>query len=420
MKLDITQCRSAKNATAPRGLRRSARVSSISYSSSRSSWSEQQSSSASCAGEYVPKISSFFTISSPQGIFHVAETSKKTEVSSQGRSITDVEVTSERLRTENFVKEKRVSLTSQRSFNGIERNIIQKRSISAELSRKAELDSGPSWKIEALIEPRVLNRTSSCTTIGRKRVVGVDDLLSQEFELPLCGSPSTPKCSSPSTPSNKFDPDYSPRKRFAPPRTPSTCLDRSPSALVKVSDLGKLRAPGSNIQSHCSQNLCLKFGLDSFYEGCSSDSPLEEIPFDLLLQIVCHLDHDDLRPVSLVCKRLLKAVLIAQECHFCFMTPRMKKKGKRMQMFPSSEERISHKNAVQTFLCPPTPNAPKHSARPAELRYCKKSPFEPCLTESQLSPMGICDFKTFGLGTMPHRVLFDEDELCEAIAQNSL
>ncbi|KAI5082013.1 hypothetical protein GOP47_0001756 [Adiantum capillus-veneris] len=65
-----------------------------------------------------------------------------------------------------------------------------------------------------------------------------------------------------------------------------------------------------------------------------------------------------------------------------------------------------------TFIRPPTPNAPRHSTRPADLRFSVVCPFASTFPELE-SPVVAADAtsKIARIGTVPHRVLFDEDEL---------
>lgn len=452
MKLNVAQCRSAKKTAAPRGLRRSVRNSSS--SASCFSLTQQEKIAEFYAGAHCLPVS---TLPSPSKAerrrdFHSRQgkirQSKKHEVTKksslpfqdfeqkqQRSSKLEALVESHLCRKSSFNLENdgilTTMLTKQRSFKK-ESNVLTKqgslkqentglakqRSFKLEASNEACINRQTSLKIEALIEPRVLSRTYSCTTIGRKRVVGVDDL-SHEIDFPDCNSPSSP--------SSIWEPEFSPRKKFASPRTPSTCLDRSPSASLTVSELecspkwnfSVPQTPSTPTASHTSY--CLDLG-DEEYGG---DSQLEELPFDLLLRIVCSLEHDDLRPVSLVCKRLMKAVCIAQRYHFSFTTPHREKKGKSAQLYLSDEGQLTLKGGLAgTFIRPPTPNAPKHSTRPAELRFSHSEvfPFAPRLIQLESPPAAAHTRKSLRMtaGMVTHRVLFDEDELCEAVAQNTL
>ncbi|MCO5614917.1 hypothetical protein L7F22_069202 [Adiantum nelumboides] len=433
MKLNIAQCRSAKKNAAPRGLRRSTRI-----SSSSSSCLPQQPISDLCADSHCLKPLQLSTFSSPCNA-RKPRTSNKREVRRPSHSEGEVfqpnqlvnQITLESLldnqaprpfeshEIENggpLAKQRSFTLenffiTKQRSFKQENTGLAKQKSFNLDASRDAGISRQTSLKIEALIEPRSLSRTNSCTTIGRKRVVGVDDF-SQELDFPNCGSP---------TPSSISEHDFSPRKKFASPRTSLTCLDRSPSASLTISELECLHkecfSPPSTPSTPTSQ---LHLGL-ALYEEFDGDSLLEELPFDLLLRIVCCLEHDDLRPVSLACKRLLRAVTIAQRCHFSYTTPNRAKEGKSAQIYLSSDEQMASQGTLaRTFIRPPTPNAPRHSTRPAELRFGDVCPFASGFSELESPVLAEHTTKPLRMGTAPHRVLFDEDELCEAVAQNSL
>ncbi|XP_062144598.1 F-box protein At4g35930-like isoform X2 [Alnus glutinosa] len=57
--------------------------------------------------------------------------------------------------------------------------------------------------------------------------------------------------------------------------------------------------------------------------GTQSESQLESLPKELLVKIICHLHHDQLRAVFHVSnKRIRKAVLCARRTHFNYTTPR--------------------------------------------------------------------------------------------------
>ncbi|XP_059439522.1 F-box protein At4g35930-like isoform X2 [Corylus avellana] len=56
--------------------------------------------------------------------------------------------------------------------------------------------------------------------------------------------------------------------------------------------------------------------------GARSESRLESLPMELLFKIVCHLPHDQLKPVFHVSKRIREAVQTAKKTHFDYTTPR--------------------------------------------------------------------------------------------------
>ncbi|KAH7331252.1 hypothetical protein KP509_20G022300 [Ceratopteris richardii] len=421
----MSQCRSAKKSSAPRSLRRSARISSSSSSSSSSSWLECQN-SAELRQSLPPPICASFSTFAEDANTDNAEAEQQTVRDSllgclrvQASHANDVGGVLECLSKERPVNQIKSFLRSQRSFSQKntcirasrecfgQRNakLCKQRSFNPMLLRGVEQKSK-----ELLIERRTLSRTSSCTTIGRKRILGVDDF-SQEFELPCCNSPATPL--------DSLEHDFSPRKKFAYPRTPSSCLDRSPSAAQRASASEILRTwSNPTAQSDPKGTPLANVSLTSPEECCDCESVLEELPFDLLLRIVCCLEHDDLRFVSLVCKRLYRAVTIAKQTHFCFRTPHREKRGRMVKIYLSQDDQSpSQRGLSKAFVCPSTPSAPKHSARPAGRRLGNDNPFESCLGKLEPFPMDV-DYTNYSkplrMDTVPHRVLFEEDEICEA------
>ncbi|XP_022892247.1 F-box protein At1g61340-like [Olea europaea var. sylvestris] len=59
---------------------------------------------------------------------------------------------------------------------------------------------------------------------------------------------------------------------------------------------------------------------DSFF--CSDKSILEALPQDVLIRILCGVEHDDLKRLVFVSKTLRDATLIAKQWHFAYSTPR--------------------------------------------------------------------------------------------------
>ncbi|XP_059440017.1 F-box protein At4g35930-like [Corylus avellana] len=53
----------------------------------------------------------------------------------------------------------------------------------------------------------------------------------------------------------------------------------------------------------------------------SESRGLESLPMVLLVKIVCHLPHDQLKPVFHVSKRIREAVQTAKQTHFNYTTP---------------------------------------------------------------------------------------------------
>ncbi|XP_057421686.1 F-box protein At4g35930 [Lotus japonicus] len=164
-------------------------------------------------------------------------------------------------------------------------------------------------------------------------------------------------------------------------------------------------------------------------EEPQSDSRLESLPMDVLVKLLCHLHHDQLKAVFHVSRRIRKAVIVARQFHFNYTTPDRSRQELLSTMTPRP-------NDHWPFLCkgdgkgvrvpsPHTPKAPRHGPRPpsrlkvSEMRQVaavlfQESAFPPrCLVPSVI-PKPLCK------SLASTRVLFYEDELCQAVAQNKL
>ncbi|KAL1289299.1 hypothetical protein HN51_057755 [Arachis hypogaea] len=62
----------------------------------------------------------------------------------------------------------------------------------------------------------------------------------------------------------------------------------------------------------CSDKITLKF-------ECS---PLEALPLDILIKVVCGVEHEDLHRLFHVSKAIREAALVAKDLHFEYSTPR--------------------------------------------------------------------------------------------------
>ncbi|XVF18059.1 hypothetical protein REPUB_Repub10bG0179000 [Reevesia pubescens] len=189
-------------------------------------------------------------------------------------------------------------------------------------------------------------------------------------------------------------------------------------------------------------------------EDFESESRLESLPMDLLVKILCHLHHDQLRAVFHVSQRIRKAVslsfspsvcicgscyvtsyvywlqvCIARQFHFNYTTPDRSRQEMLSTMTPRPTEHwpFMSKGDGKSILMgsPHTPKAPKHGPRPpsrlkvTELRQIAAVLFQDsgfpsrCMVPSVL-PKPLCK------SLASNRVLFYEDELCQAVAQNKL
>ncbi|KAJ7953160.1 F-box protein [Quillaja saponaria] len=164
-------------------------------------------------------------------------------------------------------------------------------------------------------------------------------------------------------------------------------------------------------------------------EDCDSESRLESLPMDLLVKILCHLHHDQLRAVFHVSRRVRKAVMLAKQFHFNYTTPDRSRQELLSAMTPRPTEHwpFVSKGDGKALLIPSphTPKAPRHGPRPpsrlkiSEMRQVAAVLFQEsafpsrCMVPSVL-PKPLCK------SLASNRVLFYEDELCQAVAQNKL
>ncbi|CAA0809385.1 F-box protein [Striga hermonthica] len=166
------------------------------------------------------------------------------------------------------------------------------------------------------------------------------------------------------------------------------------------------------------------------YAGQSEcESRLESLPMDLLVKILCHLHHDQLRAVFHVSQKIRKAVVIARQFHFNYTTPDRSRQEMLNTVTPLPTDHwpfMSKRNGKGlSIVSPHTPKAPKHGPRPpsrlkftemrqiAAVLFQESSYSSRCFVPSVLQKP-LC--KSLG----SNRVLFYEDELCQAVAQNKL
>eukprot|EP01018_Ginkgo_biloba_P003308 Gb_30100 [translate_table: standard] len=146
-------------------------------------------------------------------------------------------------------------------------------------------------------------------------------------------------------------------------------------------------------------------------EQVNGESRLESLPLDLLVRILCYLHHDQLRAMFHVSQRIRKAVVVARRFHFNYTTP------------DRGRQELLNRGAVMQGVM--TPKAPRHGPRPpprlslAEMRQIAASLFQG--SSSILNgkkPPGLPRSSYRSLGS--HRVLFYEEELCQAVAHNTI
>uniref|UniRef100_A0A7N0ZWL8 F-box domain-containing protein n=1 Tax=Kalanchoe fedtschenkoi TaxID=63787 RepID=A0A7N0ZWL8_KALFE len=149
------------------------------------------------------------------------------------------------------------------------------------------------------------------------------------------------------------------------------------NVIVQTSSIGFPMRVSSPISGHADANhfnFHLKTPKTPFVKNPSSDSVLESLPMDILVKVVCHLHHDQLKPVFHVSQRLREAVILARQFHFNYKTPDRSRQGLLRLHTPNSTEHRPFKgkgNAKSVRISSPrTPKAPKRGPRPpSRLKY---------------------------------------------------
>ncbi|XP_057860814.1 F-box protein At4g35930 isoform X1 [Cryptomeria japonica] len=244
-----------------------------------------------------------------------------------------------------------------------------------------------------LRDARINTRASSCTAIGRKRVLVVD-------YAKINGSSNS---SGEKGAANAAATGEESKVHLASPQKKMFFFPNNPSTPVTP----KTPTPQDEAQ-------------DSQLE-----SRLESLPVDLLLRILCLLHHDQLKTVFHVSQRLRKAALVARQCYFNYTTPDRSRQEMLRLTTPRPDEHWPFLDGVGFTKCPLTPKAPRHDQRPplrlslAEMRQISASLFQgPSSRLYRTKPPGL---PRPGSRYLPsHRVLFNEDELCQAVSQNTL
>ncbi|XP_024363372.1 uncharacterized protein [Physcomitrium patens] len=217
---------------------------------------------------------------------------------------------------------------------------------------------------------------------------------SSALEVANVTDSTAPSLSSPVPTLQVFGPAYPQRKKLVAPRTP----------LTPASQLTVVRDPMHEVDF-----------------PSQSESPLEGLPVELLVHIVCRLHHDQLKPVFHVCRSLQEAVNIAREMHFNFTTPDFERQ-KTISLCTPKRYRdfyLSFSEAPGGVLDvrPPTPQAPRHGPKPPHVRIPlseMKTVVAPLFQgprDTPHRPPGLPrpTFKAIA----SHRVLFNEAEFCQ-------
>ncbi|XP_057860815.1 F-box protein At4g35930 isoform X2 [Cryptomeria japonica] len=219
-----------------------------------------------------------------------------------------------------------------------------------------------------LRDARINTRASSCTAIGRKRVLVVD-------YAKINGSSNS---SGEKGAANAAATGEESKVHLASPQKKMFFFPNNPSTPVTP----KTPTPQDEAQ-------------DSQLE-----SRLESLPVDLL-------------------------ALVARQCYFNYTTPDRSRQEMLRLTTPRPDEHWPFLDGVGFTKCPLTPKAPRHDQRPplrlslAEMRQISASLFQgPSSRLYRTKPPGL---PRPGSRYLPsHRVLFNEDELCQAVSQNTL
>ncbi|XP_047954126.1 F-box protein At1g61340-like [Salvia hispanica] len=99
-------------------------------------------------------------------------------------------------------------------------------------------------------------------------------------------------------------------------------------------------AANPSSKRRCSQN--------SVFSG--EETSLEDLPQEILIRILCGVEHDDLKSLFFVSKAVRDATLIAKESHFAYNTPR-----KTVGVLPFSKNRVDWLGELKEFEAPNAP-----------------------------------------------------------------
>ncbi|KAL1215582.1 F-box protein [Cardamine amara subsp. amara] len=247
-----------------------------------------------------------------------------------------------------------------------------------------------------------------------------------------------------------FDTKYARNNKMAVEHihSPKSPLILSPANIVKRSNLVRpIKFDNLQVESNgciksplmlspmgiVMQNTLVKTPKTPQADPCNSESPLESLPMDLLVKIVCHLHHDQLKAVFHVSQRIRTATVIARQYHFNYTTPDRSRQEMLSVITPMPITRWPFRSKgdgnPMMVSSPHTPKAPKHAPRPplrtklTEMKQIAAVLFQDQTTfPSRCSVPSVLQRPTLFKPMAPKhpRVLFYEDELCQAVAQNNL
>ncbi|XP_021759462.1 F-box protein At4g35930-like isoform X1 [Chenopodium quinoa] len=173
------------------------------------------------------------------------------------------------------------------------------------------------------------------------------------------------------------------------------------------------------------QNSLLKTPQTPRFEDSDSESRLESLPMDLLVKVLCHLHHDQLKAVFHVSQRIRMAVTLARQFHFNYTTPDRSRQEMLSTMTPLATEHWPFFSKGEgrglRLASPHTPKAPRHGPRPpSRLKYTEMRQVAAALFQEASLPSRCMVPSVMSKPLCKNRVLFYEDELCQAVAQNKL
>ncbi|KAL0660388.1 hypothetical protein Bca4012_080973 [Brassica carinata] len=206
------------------------------------------------------------------------------------------------------------------------------------------------------------------------------------------------------------------------------CYSKASATAKSNNDLGKKRVPVFDTKPARSSVIAVE-------DVSSPRSPLVSSPVkrSSLVKIVCHLHHDELKAVFHVSQRIRAAAVIARQYHFNYTTPDRSRQEMLSVLTPMPINRwpfVSKGDGNSRIMgSPHTPKAPRHAPRPpcrtklAEMKQITAVLFQdPTAFPSRCSVPSVLQRPTLFKPLAPKhpRVLFYEDELCQAVAQNNL
>ncbi|WOL10856.1 F-box protein [Canna indica] len=158
-----------------------------------------------------------------------------------------------------------------------------------------------------------------------------------------------------------------------------------------------------------------------------SQARLESLTMDLIVKILCHLHHDQLKAVFHVSQRIRAAVIQARQSHFNYTTPDKSRQQMLRTRTPIPAEHWPFLSIVgrrRWGSCPHTPIAQRLAPRASQFKLMEMKQIAVVLfQDSTLPPKHMVRHSLSRPVLKPlgsTRVLLYEDELCQAVSQNKL